>query len=224
MNFLSHFYFERYYRDPELILGSVFPDLLKNADSKAHLFPYKHELKFLSNPKLKAIYEGWQRHLQIDKIFHVTPFFYDHVHGLKTLLQPHLKNTPIRPSFMAHIGLELLLDHLLIQHKMVDVNVFYKLLELVDRETVQKFLTLCGYEDSEKFFKFYDEFLDAHYISTYKDLDQILKALIFICKRVWELDSKEIPKKELLLSLEEYIPYLEKDFKSIFVEIDSQIW
>src|SRR5690606_20289303 len=97
---------------------------------------------------------------------------------------PHLKNTPIRPSFMAHIGLELLLDHLLIQHKMVDVNVFYKLLELVDRETVQKFLTLCGYEDSEKFFKFYEEFLDAHYISTYKDLDQILKALIFICKRV----------------------------------------
>lgn len=224
MNFLSHFYFERFYRDPELVLGSVFPDLLKNAEPKVHLFPYKQELQFLPNPKMKALYEGWQRHLHIDKIFHVTPFFYEHVHELKKQIQPILVNTQVRPSFLAHIGLELLLDHLLLKHKMVDVEIFYKQLDLVDRDAVKKFLNIAGLEKTDNFFNFYDSFLQSRYVGTYADLDQIAKALIFICKRVWDFKKEDISKLALQEVLENYSHHLEEDFKSIFVEIETQIW
>ena len=114
MNFLSHFYFERFSRNPELVVGSVLPDLLKHARRGAQIHPRKYPERFTDHPKILSIYTGWQRHIETDRIFHTTDFFYQHAHGLKERLAPIVVNTPIRPSFFSHIALELLLDHLLL--------------------------------------------------------------------------------------------------------------
>lgn len=224
MNFLSHFYFERFHRDPEIVLGSVFPDLLKNAEPALHIHPYKHELSLLHNPKLKELYQGWQRHLEIDRHFHGAPFFYDHVHELKILLQPHVQQTDIRPSFMAHVGLELLLDHLLLKQALVDDQHFYGYLEQVDRAAVKKFLNACGVPDTVRFFEFYDAFLKDRYVSTYRDLGQVARALNHICKRLWTFDLSRTQTLGIEGALEQYVSVLEPDYKRIFDEIEAELW
>src|ERR1700735_940779 len=85
MNFLSHFYFDRDTDNCYLILGTVLPDLLKNADKTVILHPEK--LKHV-NPAVNSIVQGWNKHLEVDRYFHSSDFFIHHSHQLKKLLLP----------------------------------------------------------------------------------------------------------------------------------------
>jgi len=70
MNFLSHFYFERFATNPERIVGGLLPDLLKNADKSFMLKPRQYEDELLNNPLLEQMYIGWNRHIEVDRLFH----------------------------------------------------------------------------------------------------------------------------------------------------------
>src|SRR6476661_8863886 len=110
MNFLSHYYFDQTTADPYQVLGVVLPDLLKNADKSANIHPEKQPHLFEA-AELHNILKGWQRHLQVDKLFHNSEFFVKHTGILKNELKPILVESPVRPSFLAHIAIELMLDH-----------------------------------------------------------------------------------------------------------------
>ena len=85
MNFLSHFYFDRNTDNCYHVLGTVLPDLLKNADKTIILHPEKlhHE-----NKSINFIIQGWKKHLLVDRYFHSSDFFLTHSHQLKKLLVP----------------------------------------------------------------------------------------------------------------------------------------
>ena len=59
MNFLSHYYFDQYSADSYHILGTVLPDLLKNADKTIIIHPEK--LGSHPNPQVNAILGGWKK-------------------------------------------------------------------------------------------------------------------------------------------------------------------
>ena len=65
MNFLSHFYFDRYTADPQQVIGMVLPDLLKNANKHWNIRPEKNEGLYLDS-EVKNIYWGWKRHIWVD--------------------------------------------------------------------------------------------------------------------------------------------------------------
>jgi hypothetical protein len=50
MNFLSHYYFDRADKDANVVMGTVLPDLIKNAAKEANLYPQKNEFLFKGNP------------------------------------------------------------------------------------------------------------------------------------------------------------------------------
>lgn len=75
MNFLSHYYFERFASFPELVLGSLLPDLLKNIDKNYSFQIQRSERELDFHPKALAITEGWLRHVEVDKVFHSSDFF-----------------------------------------------------------------------------------------------------------------------------------------------------
>ena len=88
MNFLSHFYFDRETDDCYHILGTVLPDLLKNADKTIILHPEKlHH----PNNDVNAIIKGWNKHLEVDRYFHSSDFFLTHSHQLKKKLLPAIE-------------------------------------------------------------------------------------------------------------------------------------
>ena len=221
MNFLSHYYFNRFERNPELALGCVLPDLLKNADKTQRLQPERWEVEFLPHPKLKNLYSGWRHHVETDRIFHNLPFFYEHTHGLRLLLGPVVEGTPIRASFLSHIALELLLDHLLLMENAADEGHFYKDLENVDRDAVHRFLLVCGMEDTSVFFTFFDRFLADRYIGYYRELSEVTRALLNICRRVWDTRLGEEKRDLLTEQLKVYSGVLKGNFRQVFDEIDS---
>lgn len=221
MNFLSHYYFHRYRHDPELVMGCVLPDFLKNTDKTIRLQPELYELQFLNNPRLESLFEGWNHHIETDRIFHNLPFFYTHTQNLRILLAPVVEESPIRASFLSHISLELLLDHLLLVEGLADEKHFYAELEAVDRQMVDKFLKICGMENTTPFFDFLDRFIQHHYLSSYRDMKQVAFALIQISRRVWQLQSDDDLQAGIAKALTTYLATLQPVFREVFDEIES---
>ncbi|MCL7988884.1 hypothetical protein M8998_13115 [Sphingobacterium sp. lm-10] len=223
MNFLSHFYFERYASESARVVGCLLPDLLKNADKEYVFHPNRFEEQLFAHPQMIEIYQGWYRHVAVDKIFHSSPFFLEHNHQLRKRLDPILSHLPVRASFMGHISLELLLDHLLIQHEMVNVNRLYEHLAHVNRPMLKKFLEIIGLVDTSKFFHFYDRFLEWKYIHEYADLRGLSVPLFNIAKRIWSFEVTETDYKVLADELETYTADSLKDFREIFRYVQDKL-
>ncbi|MGJ1415621.1 ACP phosphodiesterase [Sphingobacterium multivorum] len=223
MNFLSHFYFERFATNPERMVGGLLPDLLKNADKSFMLKPRQYEDELLDNPLLEQLYIGWNRHIEVDRLFHNSPYFFHHTHQLKLKIQSSLAGLPIRPSFMAHIALELLLDHILTQNKAVSIDKFYGALVYVNEDAVRKFLKINQLSDIPKFEKFYHQFIEWAYIYDYAQVEKIAGALFNICKRLWKF---EVSVEQRQLLAEQLISYLHTqmtDYQEIYQYIQYEL-
>ena len=222
MNFLSHFYFDQNTSSANTVLGTVLPDLLKNADKSWNVHPEKNPELF-AEKGLAALLKGWKRHLEVDLIFHSSSFFNEKMQELKLLLIPILNDSPVRPSFLAHIGVELLLDHLLIEHQKININTFYKQLNKVSDKDLSHFLKSCQINETEQFFRFFNSFKSSKYLLSYQKIENISYALQRICMRLWQHPFTEKNMYDLTSVLEFYKIQLEVDFMVIFDEIESRL-
>lgn len=221
MNFLSHFYFERQTTNDYIVMGMVLPDLIKNADKNWNLNPQKDEYLFRDVPEYDALLTGWKRHLEVDRLFHSSDFFRTQTAVLKQLLMPVLLTGPVKPFFLAHIGLELVLDHLLLTQTEVNPDRFYDQLRAASTEQLTGFLRLAGLPDKSRFDKFMNGYLSSRYLFSYEKMENITYALNRICMRLWEDPFTEQQQQLLTQKLEEFKVLLEKNFFSIFEEIDT---
>lgn len=223
MNFLSHFYFDRFEDNPYRIMGMVLPDLIKNANKSWNPRPEKKEYLFQHDRLQVNIMEGWKRHLQVDRYFHSSVFFYHHTHILRLKIVPYLESSAVRPSFVAHIALELMLDNLLLTELNMDSSQFYHYLKLTDKKVLADFLLLNEITDSAKFFLFLDEFIKSKYLESYRNPRDIMYAIGKICLRVWPEPFNEEQKLQLTLILISYLEELRGDFLTIFEQIEAEL-
>lgn len=217
MNFLSHYYFDKD-TNPYQILGSVLPDLFKNA-TKVRLHPEKNPSAFMANPKVSKIFMGWNNHLAVDKYFHNSTFFFENTARIKIDIKPMLEESLFRPSFLAHITLELILDHLLLTQQIVHVDAFYTALQNVEEEVIEEFLTISGVIDSRDFMRFFTSFMKSRYLFKYEQTASISYALNQICMRVWpeQLDDNQLLALTHVVS--NYSDDLSGEYLNIFKEI-----
>lgn len=223
MNFLAHYYFERYAPESERILGAILPDLLKNVDKRYGFHPQQFEESLFAHPKTMWISEGWYRHVEVDKIFHSSIYFLDHCHVFRKMLVPVVEHLPIRASFLAHIAIELLLDHLLIENEQVNPVRLYEHLEQVNRPIIERYLNTIGEIDLERFFSFYEGFLRSRYILEYKDVSNLSYALFNICKRLWNFEATDRDLFNLTQCLVDYKDAYLTNYIDIFHEIQRKI-
>ena len=223
MNFLSHYYFDKLTQDANVVMGTVLPDLIKNASKEANLYPQKNEFLFKGNTDEENLLKGWKRHLAVDLHFHSSHFFFEKTAILKELIKPIVVDTLVRPSFLAHIGLELLLDHLLVEHNLIQVNLFYNKLIAVDRNSLADFLEHCGLKNQAVFTKFLESFISSKYLLSYQKLENISYALNRICMRLWPETLNEFQLQELTFQLGIFKSILSKDFMKIFEEIEVKL-
>jgi len=217
MNFLSHFYFDREVDDCYHILGTVLPDLLKNADKTIVIHPEKlHH----PNPAINSIISGWNKHLEVDRHFHSSDFFLEHSHRLKVLLLPGIDGSPVKPFFLGHIAIELVLDNLLLTTGKVTADVFYDHLEGCDADVINEFLIFAGLKNTAPFFKFFEGFKSSRYLYSYAETQQIAYALKRICMRVWK--DPFTPEHEAAVNqiLATYRESLLDGFMPVFDEIE----
>jgi len=206
-----------------VVMGIVLPDLIKNASKEANLYPQKNEFLFLGNQDEEALLKGWKRHLAVDLHFHSSTFFLEKTTELKHLIKPIVQNTLVRPSFLAHIGLELLLDHLLIEHNLIQVNNFYEKLNAVQKDSLSDFLEHCGLKNQSVFFKFLEGFISSKYLLSYQKLENISYALNRICMRLWPETLTEKQLEALTFQLGIFKEILKNDFMDIFEEIERKL-
>lgn len=220
MNFLSHFYFDRKATDCYFVLGTVLPDLLKNADKTIVLHPEKlHH----TDPRVNSIVAGWNKHLDVDKHFHSSNFFITHSHQLKKELVPAIEGSPVKPFFLGHIAVELIIDNLLLTTGEIMVGDFYDHLKGCDNEVIDDFLTSAGLKDTTRFFRFFEGFKRDRYLNTYSETEQIAYALKRICMRIW--DNPFTPQHEAQMNkvIINYRERLLPEFMSIFQEIEDKL-
>jgi hypothetical protein len=199
-------------------LGTVLPDLLKNADKTIVLHPEKlhHE-----NQSINFIVQGWNKHLEVDRYFHSSDFFITHSHQLKKILVPAIAGSPVKPFFLGHIALELILDNLLLTTHKITVDGFYDHLNGCKDSLIDEFLTFAGLKDTTVFFKFYDGFKKSRYLYSYSKTKEIAYALKRICMRIWKdpfTPENEVQMNEVLTA---YRAKLQDDFMVIFDEIEQ---
>ena len=224
MNFLSHYYFERDNQSSEEVLGTVLPDLVKNADKDWRIFPEKNEITFIQDDELACILTGWKRHLEVDRYFHSSSFFKEHTQKLRIAVEEILKSSPARPFFIAHIALELMLDSLLLTENIVDTAGFYSHLGKSDKNTLRQFLDMNKLPDTDHFLEFLNGFITTAYLNSYRESQHIVYALNRICMRIWEQPFTEGQKTELTFILVNYLEKLKKDYMEIFEKIEKQIY
>ncbi|WP_443938164.1 ACP phosphodiesterase [Pedobacter sp. MW01-1-1] len=223
MNFLSHYYFDRLTTDSTVVMGTVLPDLIKNASKEANLYPQKNDFLFLGNADEENLLKGWKRHLAVDLHFHSSAFFIQKTADLKPLISSAIVGTSIRPSFLAHISLELLLDHLLVDQNLIQVHTFYDHLIAVKKESLSNFLAHCGMKNEHVFNSFLENFISSKYLLSYQKLENISYALNRICMRLWPESLRDDQKEILTEQLAIYKEKLKGDFMDIFTEIESKL-
>jgi acyl carrier protein phosphodiesterase len=223
MNFLSHFYFDRYSANPELVLGCVMPDLLKTANKTWNIHPEKKPHLFKESERMQSLFEGWKRHLEVDRYFHNCDFFIEHTRAIRQIVAPVLINSEIRPSFFAHISLELMLDSLLLNLEEVDAFEFYDQLANVERTAVKDFLELNLISDTRRFFRFFDQFLEENYLHSYSETENLIYSLNKVCLRLWPQPLSSEEKFKLNVVLLDYQEHLENSYKGIFEDVGRRL-
>ena len=223
MNFLSHFYFDKHSDDEYLVLGTVLPDLLKNALKESNIHPKKFRHLFFNDPLQNSILTGWERHILVDKIFHSSVFFKEQTAELKQLILPLVHDSPVKPFFLAHIGLELILDHLITIHRRIEVDKFYYHLGEIDKQVVRMFLENCRLGGVEDFFVFLDGFISARYLVSYSKIENITYALNRICMRLWDTPFNDQQIDKLTTQLILFKQTLEMKYLNVFDEIEFNL-
>lgn len=197
------------------------PDLLKNADKTINIHPEK--LTAHPNAQVNSILQGWKKHLEVDRYFHSSEFFAYHSHQLKLVLKPAMVGSVVKPFFLGHVALELVLDNLLITVSHLNVDHFYQHLEDTDTETLRSFLNYSGMNDTERFFKFFVDFKRHRYLHTYAEAGQIAYALKRICMRIWQDPFTPLQEATMTDVLLEYRTLLSGCFMQIFDEIAEHL-
>lgn len=220
VNFLSHFYFDRDTTNCYHTLGIVLPDLLKNADKTIILHPEK-----LTHPNdnINSIIKGWEKHLEVDKYFHSSSFFRTNSHQLKQLLLPAIEGSPVKPFFLGHITIELILDNLLLTTQKINIDIFYDHLDRCEAAVISEFLIYSGLKDTSVFFKFYESFKKSRYLYSYAKTEEIAFALKRICMRIWKdpfTHGQEVTMNEIIC---DYRSILFNEFMSVFYEIKNKL-
>ena len=223
MNFLSHFYFERNNPDENMVLGVVLPDFIKNAQKDVNLYPLKTKQLFEPDPAQVSILKGWEKHIAVDQIFHSSEFFQQHTSELKQLILPACENSPVKPFFLAHIGLELILDHLLVSDNLVSINVFYQQLSLANKVSLDNFLHTSSLENTTIFFNFLNNFISGRYLFSYQKMENITYALNRICMRLWNNPFTEMQLAALTLQLEVFKKDIKNNYLSVFDDIEKTL-
>lgn len=223
MNFLSHFYFDRHEPDPHVVIGMVLPDFVKNANKNWNLNPNKESYQFETDVNEIAILNGWNRHLEVDRIFHCSTFFSEETAELKKSIMPALQYGPVKPFFLAHIALELLLDHLLVAHSNINIQHFYDQLSRVNHIALQQFLNKSGIPDINQFMKFLDSFVSSKYLLSYQKMENITYALNRICMRLWTTPFSDEQLELLTSGLLIYKSRIELSYMDIFKEIEIKL-
>lgn len=137
MNYFAHAY--RFLDDPYFAAGTGVPDWLSVADRKVRV-RRKHAEPLTEDPDpvTAAVARGVIQHVRDDARFHNTRAFTELALDLTAAVRQALDEpSGLRPNFLGHLLVEVLLDASLIADAPARLEAYYAAIESVDGERIQ---------------------------------------------------------------------------------------
>jgi len=210
MNYYSHFVVSPTQNNGYVTLGSILPDMLRNA--KSELVSIVTEQS--NNECFARLIDGMINHIEVDRKFHNSEFFIRSNSQYAALLRKNEHISMVKyTQFYAHILIELLIDHVLIKTDKEHLITFYRLLEDVDERQMSSFFKdYFPSQDFELFWERFQKFLTRKFLLEYDDIDRVIEFSFLIYEkttkqRVDRLEHnhhKTLIKLDLLPEIEQY--------------------
>lgn len=193
MNFLSHYYFDSVPGNPYFNLGLIFPDILRNfvRGSKLNL-----TIEISDAPEQMNLLKGCIQHVQSDKVFHAWQGFHDAVDFVTQSIRASEHDIE-KDWFIAHILVELAMDHYLIKKHETLATKLYTDFEMVDTVQMHSFLQRHDFSNFDLFQNGFDRFMNVRYLESYTEEDNIVYALGRICTKMKLQPFSEVQKQLL---------------------------
>lgn len=215
MNFLSHYYFDRVENNEYFNLGLIFPDIARNFVKGTRL---NLNIEVPEDYREAQLLKGCIQHVQSDKIFHAWDGFH-HAMDFVTQRIRSSKHDIRKDWFIAHILVELTIDHHLL---LVNPNLASKLytdFEKVETEVLTSFLGKHDFSNFDSFLSGYNRFMNARYLESYNKRENIVYALGKICNKM-RLEPFSDGQKELLSNI---VTDLVRTMPERVVELDIEL-
>ena len=184
MNYLSH---AIEFLDRPLFMASTgVPDMLSVIDRKVRIRRKSLEPFFNdADPAIVEVARGIAQHLDDDRWFHANEVFQKlNLEFSKAIRDVHPDDESMRPWFLGHIVIELLLDAHLTQQNPGSLERYYENMETVDAMFIQRFINRVAKRPTDDFVRLFDAFQREQFLFDYVDDDRLAYRLNQVMKRV----------------------------------------
>jgi hypothetical protein len=171
---------------PYFAAGAGVPDWLMVADRRVRL-RMKYVEPFLADadPVVAAVAGGVRRHLDEDARFHNTRAFAELSWQMTVMARDALRDLDgLRPSFLGHLLVEILLDAALTAENPRFLERYYRVLEQIDPGLVQAAVNRMAPRPTERLAMMIAEFRRQRVLWDYLEDDKLLMRLNQIMHRV----------------------------------------
>lgn len=184
MNYLAHGW--RHVHDPYFLAGTAVPDWLNVADRKVRVRRRPAEsLADDADPRVSRVARGIVQHHRDDAWFHATPAFAELSLAFSRRLSGLLADAEgMRPYFLGHILVEILLDAALIDEQPVRLADYYDSLAGVDPEVVESVVNRIAPRPTQRLALLVPRFLAERFLPDYLDDAKLMVRLNQVLRRV----------------------------------------
>jgi hypothetical protein len=184
MNYFAHGY--AFLQRPYFVAGTALPDWLSVVDRKVRV-KSKHAAELLdhSDARLAALAAGIMQHYRDDAWFHSTRAFAELSWQLTVAVRELMpEDDGLRPSFLGHILVEILLDAALIERGPQQLDAYYTALAQVDPGLVRDGVQQMTARPVALLGAFIPAFCAERFLYDYQDDAKLLSRLNRIMGRV----------------------------------------
>ncbi|QDU90700.1 hypothetical protein Pla175_41100 [Pirellulimonas nuda] len=172
--------------DPYLVAGVAVPDWLGVAARRTKCRS-KHAAPFLGDmdPRVASLARGIMQHHWDDAWFHECPAFAVlSLEFARRIREAFADSSGVRPWFLGHVLVELLLDAELDRRTPGLLDGYYRVVERVDPELVAASVASMAGRPVGRLAEFIPRFVEVRFLADYADDDRLAFRLGQVCERV----------------------------------------
>jgi hypothetical protein len=184
MNYFAHG--RRFLGEPYFLAGTAVPDWLNAADRRVRVRS-KHAQTLLrdNDPRIAALGQGIAQHHHDDEWFHRTAAFAELSWSFTATTRDALApDDGLRPSFLGHILVEMLLDAVLIAQAPQQLEAYYAAIASVDPDVIQAAVNRAAPRSTDRLAPLIPLFVSARFLADYATDEGLLHRLNGVMSRV----------------------------------------
>jgi hypothetical protein len=183
MNYLAHGW--RFVDDPYFLAGTAVPDWLCVADRGVRVRS-KHAAQWTADedPVVAALARGVCQHHADDRWFHESRAFTELSLDFSARIRRALvAEEGLRPWFLGHILVEILLDAVLVEQHIGRLEAYYRAMDQIDPSLVEKTVNHIAPHPTARLAEFICTFRSARFLWDYADDGKLLVRLNQVMRR-----------------------------------------